>query len=81
MTIGVGIFITAVGAILHYAVTGELSGIDIQTAGTILMIAGLVIAVAATIATLAQRSRAARVAPAGYRPVVPVDQTADSARI
>jgi len=42
MTIGAAIFITAVGAILRFAVTGDVSGIDIHTVGTILIVAGIV---------------------------------------
>jgi Domain of unknown function (DUF6458) len=42
MTIGAGIFLLAVGAILRYAVEDELSAIDIPTVGLILMIAGAV---------------------------------------
>lgn len=42
VTIGVSIFIAAVGAILRFAVTGDVSGIDIHTVGTILIIAGIV---------------------------------------
>lgn len=42
MTIGASIFIAAVGAILRYAVTDSVSGIDIPTVGTILIVAGLV---------------------------------------
>ena len=41
--IGFGIFLVAVGAILRYAVTAELVGIDIGTVGVILMIAGAVL--------------------------------------
>lgn len=41
--IGFGIFLVAVGAILRYAVTAELAGIDIGTVGVILMIAGAVL--------------------------------------
>jgi hypothetical protein len=40
MTIGTSIFLIAVGAILRYAVTATVSGIDITTVGLILMIAG-----------------------------------------
>ena len=40
MTIGASLFCIAVGAILHFAVTAELAGIEIQTVGTILMIVG-----------------------------------------
>jgi hypothetical protein len=40
MTIGASIFLIAVGAILKYAVTATLAGVDIQTVGVILMVAG-----------------------------------------
>jgi hypothetical protein len=42
MTIGSSIFLIAVGAILKYAVDATVSGIEIQTVGLILMIAGVV---------------------------------------
>ena len=42
MTIGGSLFLIAVGAILHFAVTAELAGIDIQVVGTILMIVGVI---------------------------------------
>ncbi len=42
MTIGAAIFIAAVGAILRYAVSDTVSGVDIQTIGTILIVAGVV---------------------------------------
>jgi Domain of unknown function (DUF6458) len=42
MTIGASIFLIAVGAILKYAVTADVVGIDIETVGVILMIAGAV---------------------------------------
>jgi hypothetical protein len=41
MTIGTSIVLIAVGAILNYAVTAEVSWIDIQTCGVILMIVGI----------------------------------------
>jgi Domain of unknown function (DUF6458) len=41
MTFGTSIFLIAVGAILRYAVTATVSGIDIPTVGLILMIAGI----------------------------------------
>jgi hypothetical protein len=40
MTIGVSLFLIAVGAILKYAVTATIVGIDLQTAGLILMLVG-----------------------------------------
>jgi len=42
MTIGASIFLIAVGAILKYAVNATVSGIEIQTIGLILMVAGVV---------------------------------------
>jgi phosphate/sulfate permease len=42
MTIGGSIFLIAVGAILAFAVTATVAGIEIQTVGVILMVAGAV---------------------------------------
>jgi Zn-dependent protease with chaperone function len=42
MTIGSSILLIAIGAILKYAVTAHISGFDIQTAGTVLLIVGVV---------------------------------------
>jgi hypothetical protein len=42
MTIGGSLFLIAVGAILYFAVTATVSGIDIATVGLILMIIGVV---------------------------------------
>ncbi|MFY9488691.1 MAG: DUF6458 family protein [Solirubrobacterales bacterium] len=42
MTIGASIFLIAVGAILKFAVTTSVAGIEIQTVGVILMIAGII---------------------------------------
>jgi Domain of unknown function (DUF6458) len=41
MSIGVSLFLIAIGAILRYAVTESISGIDIQTVGLILMVVGI----------------------------------------
>ena len=41
MTIGGGLFLIAVGAILKYAVTAHVSGVDLQTVGVILMVIGV----------------------------------------
>jgi fluoride ion exporter CrcB/FEX len=40
MTIGTSLFIIAVGAILRYAVKDSLAGVDLPTAGLILMLVG-----------------------------------------
>jgi phosphate/sulfate permease len=42
MTIGASIFLIAIGAILKYAVDVTVEGVEIQTIGLILMIAGAV---------------------------------------
>lgn len=42
MTIGAGIFLIAVGAILKFATNLHVSGISIDTIGVILMVAGAV---------------------------------------
>ncbi len=42
MSIGASIFLFAFGAILRYAVTASVAGIDIPTVGTILMVAGVI---------------------------------------
>ena len=42
MTIGSSIILIAVGAILKWAVTAQVKGFDIQTAGTVLFVVGLV---------------------------------------
>ena len=42
MGIGTSIFLIAVGAILKFAVTASVSGIDLDTVGVILMVVGIV---------------------------------------
>ena len=42
MALGTSLFLIAVGAILRYAVSDSLEGIDIPTIGLILMIVGIV---------------------------------------
>jgi Domain of unknown function (DUF6458) len=42
MTIGTSIVLIAIGAILKYAVTAHVSGINLQTAGTVLLVLGVV---------------------------------------
>jgi hypothetical protein len=40
MTIGTSLFLIAVGAILRFAVTAHVEGVNLQTVGLILMIVG-----------------------------------------
>jgi nitrogen fixation-related uncharacterized protein len=42
MTIGAAIVLIAVGAVLKWAVTAHVKGFDIQTAGTVVFVVGLV---------------------------------------
>jgi hypothetical protein len=42
MYVGTSIFLIALGAVLKFAVTATVAGIDIQTAGVILMVVGLI---------------------------------------
>lgn len=42
MGIGTSIFLIAIGAILRFAVTTEVSGIEISTVGTILLVVGII---------------------------------------
>lgn len=42
MTIGTSLFLLAVGAILKYAVSDSIEGVDLGTIGVILMIVGVV---------------------------------------
>ncbi len=63
MTIGTSIVLIAIGAILKWAVTAHVSGIDLKTAGTVLFvigIVGLILAVAYTF-WWADRTRGVRV--------------------
>ena len=67
MTIGSSIFLIAVGAILRYAVTASVSGIDLQVVGLILMIAGAIGLVIGLFMMTAGRGDG----PAGGGPVPP----------
>ena len=42
MYIGTSIFLIALGAVLKFAVTATVAGVDIQTAGLILMVVGVI---------------------------------------
>jgi heme/copper-type cytochrome/quinol oxidase subunit 2 len=60
MTIGTSIVLIAIGAILKYAVTAHVSGIDLQTVGTILMIVGILGLILSLLYTFAWSSSARR---------------------
>jgi hypothetical protein len=63
MTIGSSLFMIAVGAILKYAVTADLAGIDLQVVGVILMLAGLVGLVIGIGFYISERADARRMPP------------------
>lgn len=69
MYLGTSIFVFAIGAILKFAVTATVSGIDIQTVGVILMVAGVVGFVVSLFLLFAARDRARDVV-VEERPVV-----------
>ena len=63
MTIGTSLFLIAIGAILKFAVTITVAGVDLDTVGVILMVTG-----AAGLALgifLMQRARSAGYPPSG----------------
>jgi hypothetical protein len=69
MGIGVGLLLTAVGAVLTFAVDATVSGLNIHTVGVILMIVG-VVGILLDLVLFAPRRRSAAVAPAGTRRTV-----------
>ncbi len=58
MGIGTSIFLIALGAILKFAVTATVSGIELATVGTILLIVGIV-GLLISLAFLMRRDRGA----------------------
>ncbi len=61
MTIGTSIVLIAAGAILKWAVTAHVSGINIQTVGTILLVVGIIGLILSVLYTFAWSRRAAPV--------------------
>lgn len=55
MGIGTSLFLIAVGAILKFAVTDSISGVDLTTVGLILMIVGILGLILSLILLLAPR--------------------------
>jgi hypothetical protein len=56
MTLGTGLFLFAVGAILAFAVRDSIEGVDLEMVGYILMLVGVIGAIAGAI--MMRRSRA-----------------------
>lgn len=65
MSIGASLFLLAVGAILRYAVTASISGIDVQTVGLILMVVGIIGLVLSIAWMVASTSNNRRAGPGG----------------
>jgi len=59
MTIGMSIFLIAVGAILKFAVTADVAGISLETAGLILMLVGVLGLVIGLFMLMSDRRRGA----------------------
>ncbi len=57
MGIGVSVFLVAVGAVLYWAVTGDVQGVDLDVVGVVLMISGAIGLLWTLIATSALGSR------------------------
>ncbi len=55
MSIGAGILLVVIGAILRFALTVQLSWIDLPLVGNIMMAAGVVVAVLGLIVTFRRR--------------------------
>jgi hypothetical protein len=70
MTIGAAIVLITIGAVMKWAVTAHVSGFDIQTAGTVIFIVGLVGLGLAILYTF-MWSRSERYDPAARRPPPP----------
>ncbi|HEU4739743.1 MAG TPA: DUF6458 family protein [Solirubrobacterales bacterium] len=69
MTIGAGIFLIAVGAILKFATNFHVQGVAIDTIGVILMIAGAAGLILGLFQELVWSRRARPVAPGEVPPV------------
>ena len=69
MTIGSSIVLIAVGAILKWAVTAHVSGINLQTAGTVLFVLGILGLILSVLYTFVwSRSRTTATATSTYVP-------------
>ncbi|MCW2598047.1 MAG: hypothetical protein JWR06_365 [Jatrophihabitans sp.] len=75
MRIGAALVLIAIGAILKFAVTAKLSGVDLQVVGVILMIVGGV-GLLVELFLMANRRRTTLVAQSPRTPYVePIDRT------
>jgi hypothetical protein len=63
MWIGTGVFLLAVGAILKFAVTDSISGVELATVGVILMVAGAALALISLLYAAMYRDRRTAAVP------------------
>jgi hypothetical protein len=63
MTIGSSLFLIALGAILKYAVTADLAGVDLNVVGVVLIVVGLVGLVLGLFLYVSARNDVGRSAP------------------
>jgi hypothetical protein len=70
MGIGTSIFLIALGAILKYAVTATVAGLDIGTVGVILMVVGVIGLIISLLYASIWSDRRAGTAPPAERQVV-----------
>lgn len=69
MTLGTSLFLIAVGAILKFAVTWTVAGIDLHVAGVVLMIVGVIgLLVGLALLFSGQRGTLPPPPDRGYRP-------------
>jgi hypothetical protein len=74
VSIGASLVLIAVGAILRYAVTDHISGVDLTTVGLILLVVGVIGLVLSLIMYMsATRTRGGVVERTEYRPGDPTD--------
>jgi len=69
MYIGTSIFLIALGAILKYAVTASIGGFNLQTAGVILIVVGIVGLLVSIFLEMSGRDRRRRDVVVEERPV------------
>ena len=74
MGIGTSIFLIALGAILRFAVTATVSGIEIATVGTILLVVGIIGLLISLLYTTIWADRTRGAAPVDRGPVAPTER-------
>lgn len=70
MYIGTSIFLITLGAILKFAVTATVAGFNVQTAGVILIVAGIVGLLASIFLEMSARDKRRRDVVVDERPAV-----------